>query len=130
MICLVFLESWLTMAIRWTSSGARLPLAIAAMLICIGLTGCGQSGRTVPAPTDVTLLRGIIRVYATAANELGRPPQKMDELRAILAPVDKDTDKYLRSKRDGEEFVVVWGQDLDHLPGDTIVAYERKGIDG
>jgi len=41
-----------------------------------------------------------------------------------------EPDKYLRSTRDGEEFVVVWGLDLYQQSPDTIVAYERKGVDG
>ena len=31
---------------------------------------------------------------------------------------------------DGEEFVVVWGLNLESLPADTVLAYERKGVDG
>jgi hypothetical protein len=118
------------MAIRSTSSGDSLLLTTAAMLICIGLIGCGQTGRSVPVPSNSDMLRGIIRTYVTAAGNLNRPPQSMDDLKAVVAPVDKDTDKYFRSKRDGEEFVVVWGLNLQTIPSDNVVAYERKGAGG
>jgi hypothetical protein len=54
----------------------------------------------------------------------------MEELKSVLKPLTKDPDKYVRSTRDGEEFVVVWGVQMDQLPLDTVVAYERKGVDG
>jgi hypothetical protein len=38
--------------------------------------------------------------------------------------------EYLISKRDGEEFVIVWNVNLNNTPADTIVAYERTGVDG
>ena len=114
---------------RIFNGAASLP-ALAMVLICITVAGCGQSGPKPPALTDGNLLRGVVSTYVTAQRDLGRPPQKMEELKAVLAPVDKDTEKYLRSKRDGEEFVVVWGQNLDNAPTDTIVAYERKGVNG
>ena len=47
-----------------------------------------------------------------------------------MSPVDPDPSKYVRSPRDGEEFIVVWGLDLSRTSGDTVVAYERKGVDG
>jgi hypothetical protein len=81
-------------------------------------------------PTDASMLRGIIRVYSIAARDLGRPPQKIDELTAIYAQADPDPSKYVRSARDGQEFVVAWGVDLRNTPGDTVIAYERKGVDG
>jgi hypothetical protein len=54
----------------------------------------------------------------------------MDQLKAVLAPVTDDPSKYLRSTRDGEEFVVVWGLNLANSPAQTVVAYERTGVDG
>ena len=65
-----------------------------------------------------------------AQHNLGRPPKDMGELKAVLAPMVKDLDKYFRSERDGEEYVVVWGQNLDTVPPETVMAYERKGVDG
>jgi hypothetical protein len=54
----------------------------------------------------------------------------MDELKAVYAQADPDPSKYVRSARDGEEFVVVWGLNLKSMPADTVLAYERSGVDG
>jgi hypothetical protein len=95
------------------------------------LLGCqGAPSTVVQTPPDTSALRGIVRYYVIATGELGRPPQNMDELKSVLAPLTKEPDKYLRSTRDGEEFVVVWGQQIHALPAGTIIAYERKGVDG
>ena len=61
---------------------------------------------------------------------LNRPPQNIDELKAVLAPVSNDPSQYFLSSRDGQEFVVVWGLNLATAPPDTVVAYERTGADG
>jgi hypothetical protein len=93
------------------------------------MLGC-QGGTQITPPTDSSMLRGITRVYAIATRDLGRPPKSMDELEAVYAQADPDPSKYVRSARDGEEFVVVWGLNLKSLPADTVLAYERKGVDG
>jgi hypothetical protein len=54
----------------------------------------------------------------------------MDELKAVYAQADPDPSKYVRSARDGEEFVVVWGLNLENVPADTVLAYEKTGVDG
>jgi hypothetical protein len=54
----------------------------------------------------------------------------MDELKAVLAGLVDDPSPYFRSTRDGEEYVVVWGLQLESVPADTIIAYERTGVDG
>ncbi len=76
------------------------------------------------------MLRGIIRVYSIASRDLGRPPKSIDELKAVYAGADPDPDKFFRSTRDGEEFVVVWGLDLNNAPADMVVAHERTGVNG
>jgi hypothetical protein len=101
-----------------------------AVVAALVLVGCGGGEPKPPPPTDDSMLRGITRIYAIATRDLGRPPQNMDQLKAVLAPVTDDPAKYLRSTRDGEEFVVVWGLNLANSPANTVVAYERKGVDG
>jgi hypothetical protein len=117
---------------RKSGSGpARLKRFCAAVGILFAIFGCDRTPSTVVyTPPDTSALRGIIRFYVTAASELGRPPKNMDELKSVLAPLTNEPDKYLRSTRDGEQFVVVWGLNLYQQPPDTIVAYERKGVDG
>ena len=92
-------------------------------------TGCG-SGTRVNKPPDESNLRGIVRVYGIATRDLGRPPKNMGELTAIYAQADSDPEKYVRSPRDGEVLVVVWGLDIERQPADMVIAYERKGADG
>ena len=100
-------------------------------VVAVSVLGCQQTPNTVVhTPPDTSALRGIIRYYSTAASELGRPPQNMEELKAVLAPLTIEPDKYLRSTRDGEEFVVVWGLQLHQQSPNTIIAYERRGVDG
>jgi hypothetical protein len=113
------------------TGSARSKRLCAAVGIVIAVFGCDRAPTTVvQTPPDTSALRGIIRFYVTAAGELGRPPKNMDELKSVLAPLTNEPDKYLRSTRDGEEFMVVWGLNLYQQPPDTIVAYERKGVDG
>ena len=98
-------------------------------LVLAPILGC-DGGTQMTKPPDQSYFRGIVRTYATAARNLGRPPKSIEEIKALYAPVDPDPSKYVRSPRDGEEFVVVWGLDLDRASADTVVAYERKGSDG
>jgi hypothetical protein len=102
---------------------------LAACLIA-SVLGCAADTDKPPPPKDSNNLRGIIRCYVTATGNLGRPPKNMDELKAVLAGLVDDPSPYFRSTRDGEEYVVVWGLQLGALPADTIIAYERTGVDG
>jgi hypothetical protein len=91
--------------------------------------GC-QGGNSAPVPSDPSMMRGVISTYRTAASMLGKPPASMDDLKQVLAPLSDDPGQYLRSKRDGQDFVIVWGLNLDTLPPDVVVAYEQNGVDG
>lgn len=102
---------------------------IGAWLLASSL-GCQSDVDKPPPPKDSNNLRGIIRCYVTATGNLGRPPKNMDELKSVLAGLLDDPSPYFRSTRDGEEYVVVWGLQLDSVPADAIVAYERTGVDG
>jgi hypothetical protein len=113
-------------------TGVAWYFAGAAVLVIVALIGCGSRGQqTGPTPTnDANNLRGIIRYYMLATRDLGRPPQNIDELKATLAGAVEDPSPYFRSNRDGQEYVVVWGLQLQELPLDTILAYERTGAGG
>ena len=115
--CDMIVRCWITCA------------ALLCALAFLAAPGCSQGGGE-PVPTHSDLMRGVVSTYSMAQHNLGRPPKSMDELKAIMAPLVKDPERYFRSERDGEEFVVVWGQNLDTAPDDTVVAYERKGVDG
>jgi hypothetical protein len=107
----------------------RITVGLFVVLGIMAAIGC-DGGTRVNKPPDESNLRGIVRVYGIATRDLGRPPKSMDELTAIYAQADPDPSKYVRSPRDGEELVVVWGLDLERQPADMVVAYERKGADG
>jgi hypothetical protein len=111
------------------SAGMRLALVIIASWLLGASVGC-QKESGPPPPTDPNMLRGIVRIYGIAANELKRPPQNMEELKTVLAPVTNEPDKFLRSTRDGQEFAVVWGMQIDQTAPDTVIAHEQKGVDG
>jgi hypothetical protein len=106
--------------------------AIAYLAACLiaSAQGCQSDTDKPPPPKDSNNLRGIIRCYVTATGNLGRPPKNMDELKAVLVGLVDDPSPYFRSTRDAEEYVVVWGLQLDSVPADTIIAYERTGVDG
>jgi hypothetical protein len=104
--------------------------ASVALLAAFSAIGCGSSEPSPPPPNDGNNMRGIISYYSTATSQLGRPPQNMNELKAVLAGVVADPSQFFRSTRDGEEYVVVWGLRLQTSPPDTIVAYERTGVNG
>jgi hypothetical protein len=104
---------------------------VASAAVMAAAIGCGGGGgSTAPTPTDASMLRGVVSTYRIATRDLGRPPQNVEELKTVLAPVSKEPMEYLISKRDGEEFVIVWNVNLNNTPADTIVAYERTGVDG
>jgi hypothetical protein len=101
------------------------------LLLAVGMTAVGCDGGTrVNKPPDESNIRGIVRVYGIAARDLGRPPKSIQELKAVYAQADPDPSKYVCSPRDGEEFAVVWGLNIESSPADMVVAYERKGADG
>jgi hypothetical protein len=85
-----------------------------------------------PPADDAGNLRGIVRVYAMAHRNLGRPPQNVEELKKILAPAMKDPSTVFRSQRDGEDFGIIWGLDImgRDMNSPIPLAYERKGKDG
>jgi hypothetical protein len=115
--------------LRDGSRDGRLVVRSLIALAFLTTVGCG-GGTVTNKPPDESYLRGLVRTYSTAARDLGRPPKDIEEIKAIYGAVDPDPAKYVRSPRDGEEFVVVWGLDLDRATADTVVAYERKGADG
>lgn len=102
---------------------------LVAVLAAIGLSGCGSDNQP-PPPSDANNMRGLIRYYATATRQLGRPPSNMEELEAVLAGAVDDASSYFKSTRDGQVYGVVWGLQLNSQPEETIIAYEQVGVDG
>lgn len=77
-------------------------------------------------------------MYNAAVRELGRAPKNEQELKDFVAakgdpflkPLDLESpDQLFVSERDGEPFVIVYGQPPKGMRGD-LVAYEQTGVDG
>jgi hypothetical protein len=100
----------------------------ASLLLAVSL-GC-QRGNSTPVPSDPSMMRGVVSTYRTAMSMHGKPPESMDDMKQVLAPLSDDPGQYLRSKRDGQNFVIIWGLNLDAVPADVVVAYEQTGVDG
>jgi hypothetical protein len=117
---------------RFNRALPKKALTAVAVLASLISMGCGRGEVVSPSAGDSSKLRGIARVYAMAARDLGRPPANVEELKSILAPVMDDPASMFRSSRDGEDFVIVWGRDLAGKDFNTvqILAYERQGAGG
>src|SRR6202023_4359151 len=82
-------------------------------------------------------LRTIGSAWRWATDELGHAPQNKEELMLYLKDAAKGYDNpadILRSKVDGEEFVIHWGVDNRNAPPNPdsipVLAYEKHGKDG
>lgn len=116
----------------------RFPLASVRFLLIglgVGLVlGCGKRELVVEEqePSRDNLLE-IVAAYRHAQQQLGRPPRRLEELRAHFAKPDR-ADGLLRSPTDGELYEIAWGADVHTPPPDQgtpiLLAYERKGSNG
>jgi hypothetical protein len=98
----------------------------------VGFLGCaGKAANQQRDPTEERLYI-IGKAYGQANQRLGRPPKTFEELKPNLEP-DAPAD-LLRSPRDGEPFVILWGLPYSHIaPGRdpfTVAAYEKNGVSG
>src|SRR5262249_48330528 len=76
-------------------------------------------------------LSTIGRAYYAATEKMGHPPANEEQLRPFLRALG-DPAEILRSPRDGEPYVIVYGFDT-RKPFDMpppIWGYERQGADG
>jgi hypothetical protein len=103
------------------------------LLVLLTLAGCSGTGADRPLdPTEERLFK-IGNAYLAATTRLKRPPKNADELKPSLeGGADADA---LRSPRDGQPFVIIWGVDFNRLPPGrddiyTVAAYEQRGADG
>jgi hypothetical protein len=99
----------------------------------LALTGCTARKVDYPLEPAEDRLYKLGKAYLQAGYRLGRPPQGAEDLKPNL---EGDTPEgVLRSPRDGEPFIVLWGIDYNALapqPRDpfTVAAYEKTGVDG
>ena len=116
----------------------RVPFELKTGVMCLLFFVCGCGSSTVPElPSSVFQLRTIGAAYGKATTELDRPPQNKEELMLYLKDAAKGYDNpadILRSKVDGEEFVIHWGVDNRNAPPKPddipVLAYEKHGQGG
>lgn len=84
-------------------------------------------------PEDHARLKAIVTVYAYACRDLRRPPKSVEELMPIFEQARIENPReYLKSTRDGQSYVIIWGLDLQnrYLGSNFPIAYEQVGQDG
>jgi hypothetical protein len=76
-------------------------------------------------------LTALANAYRQATEKNKRPPQGPDELKPFL-PAGANPDTVLKSVRDDQPFVILWGTDprtgLDLKP--LVIGYEKQGKGG
>ena len=91
--------------------------------------GCSGSG---PKTEEAELnLRRIVQAYQLASEPHGNPPRDLESITRFFKELGdpREPDKILRSPRDGQPYVILFGAKLEWGDG-TILAYERDGKDG
>jgi hypothetical protein len=93
----------------------------ACVLACLAASFSAGCGRRAPVVDETEArsqeaLRVIAAAYGAAITKRGKPPAGPDDIKPFL-PAGVSVDDALRSPRDGQPFVVLWGAD------------PRKGMD-
>ena len=105
------------------------PLLILLVLVA-ALPGCAK--REPPVDEGELNLRRIMQAYHFSMEPHGRPPRKVEDIKRQFKEIGetRDPDVILRSPRDGEPYVILFGHPFEALDRNTILAYEQKGKDG
>lgn len=120
------------------NEGLRCGLVV--LLLCLTFfTGCSESPLVAPPQEPPHLqLQTVLSAYFNAARKLQRSPKGEEELLPFLRgenETDEAASKKLRSLRDNEQYVILWGIDFaklakDNITSNVVVAYERKSTAG
>lgn len=108
------------------------------------LSGCGSTSPEALQEDTAASLRGLGQAYGQFTLAMGRPPQSEREFRAYLTKVKPGAaEALLKSPRDGQPFVIVWGFDVRRQgagaeggnkqtaeAAGAIYIYERQGSAG
>jgi hypothetical protein len=107
---------------------------LVGFLAWMTLTGCSSGPVEIKGEPGGANLAKIGIAYARASEHLGRPPQKLEELKSFLKKEYGEADSLLRSTEDGQPFQIIWGVDIFQAPAGstapTVVAYEKQGVNG
>ena len=113
--------------------------------VCLVLAaGCGVPSAEVQQEDTAQRLRSLAYAYGQFTVDNKRPPRNETELReAVLRLKMGDPDTLLKSPRDGQPFVIVWGFDVRQTgagyeggnkanadSAGAVYIYERQGSDG
>jgi hypothetical protein len=105
----------------------------AAWLVTLAaLAGCSSKRPPPPpAPAESENLSKIEWAYDRALQKLGRPPADAEQLKPFLKEYG-DPEQILRSPRDGEPYVVIYGAQIRKASGmpPPVWAYEKVGSGG
>jgi hypothetical protein len=110
-----------------TSGGSVLALT----MIALALGGCSKPQPPQEDPAVVNL-RKIVLAFDVAEYKLRRAPKNEEELKRFFGETGATgaPDQYLRSPRDGQLYVVLYGTPLDPDDRSTILAHEKEGAEG
>lgn len=100
-------------------------------LVALAVAGC--SSRSGPQEEPAAFrLRKIGQAYELAADLRNRPPRKVDELERMFKELGETGDpaELLRSPRDGQPYVIIFGAPFDADDRATLLAYEKNGAEG
>jgi hypothetical protein len=106
-------------------------LSVFLALVGLALVGCSDKLRPQEDPGSVRMRR-ILQAYQLAADTRGRPPRNAQELGRFFKELGEtgDPEQLLRSPRDGQPYVILFGPDFDFEARGTILAYEKTGTEG
>jgi hypothetical protein len=110
-------------------------LTLAWSAAALGLAGC--SSKPAPPAEDPGLvrLRTVGLAYRIFFFHYNHPPRNEDDLRRTFTELgvqgaEPDLEQQLRSPRDGQPYVIIYGVPLDSDERGTVLAYEKTGAAG
>jgi hypothetical protein len=124
------------------NSSVRLSVALSVVLVVVvALPGCGSNELESPTAKKLRALGNFYLEYAVAKN--GKGPENEQELKKHIRAtpdhvlsvneIDRASiDSLFSSERDREPFVVVYGQTIKQVGGNSapVVAHEKSGANG
>lgn len=102
----------------------------AFVALALALAGCSKP--VLAEDRAAANLRKIGQAYELAADLRNRPPRTVEEVRRMFKELGETRapDELLRSPRDGQPYVIVFGAAFDVDDRDTLLAYEKNGAEG
>jgi hypothetical protein len=106
-------------------------LALVAVIVW-GPVGCSSRPTPRTEDPDTTNLRRIYQAFRICEDFKHRGPRDADELKHWLGQLGEPgtPEEFLISRRDGQPFVIFYGNAIDPQYGDIVLAHEKDGADG